>query len=91
MQASTSPCSCSGCSTAAIPATELAALALAVGNSVGRPHEYALVALLRRLDPSNAVLATMDRISREHGYVSAGTDERLPLESWLGADLGAAP
>jgi hypothetical protein len=57
---------------------ELSALAIAVGNAVGSPVEYPLVGLLRKLDPGSAMLATLDRISRDHGYVAAGTDERIP-------------
>ena len=61
-----------------IPDAEVDALGTALGNAVGTAAEYPLVALMRKLDPRHPVLVAMDRISRDHGYVSAGTDERIP-------------
>ena len=65
-----------------LAATEIDALARAVGQSVGHPHEFPLVSLLRKLAPAHPLLITMDRVSREHGYAAAGTNERLP--GWPG-------
>lgn len=56
---------------------EIEALAISVGRSVGRPEEYALIALLRRLAPGHNALRRLDRISVELGYRCAGSDERL--------------
>lgn len=60
-----------------IPTRHLRALELAVGNAVGTAHEHDLICLLRVLDPDSIVLAAMDRIAREHGYVAAGSPARL--------------
>lgn len=60
-----------------IPDAEIDALGTALGNAVGSAAESPLVALMRKLDPRHPVLVAMDRISRDHGYVRAGTDERI--------------
>jgi hypothetical protein len=60
---------------------EVDALAAAIGQMVGLAAEYPLVSLLRKLAPAHPVLVAMDRISREHGYVAAGTDERLATQT----------
>jgi hypothetical protein len=69
-----------------IPADEIEALATAAWSQ-GRGCD-ALVRLLRRIDPDNEVIRTLDARAREHGYLQAGSDERLPDRRWTPRDDG---
>lgn len=57
---------------------EADALARSVGWALGRPEEQAMIGLLRKLAPQHPTLVTLDAIARDHGFVRAGSDERLP-------------
>jgi hypothetical protein len=63
--------------TVEITDTEVDALTTAVGKLIGHRNEYPLISLLRKVDPGNETLAVIDQIARKHGYVQAGSDERL--------------